>query len=99
MIYQGTVLGPPLWNVFFHDVKDVAETCGAQASIFADDLNVYKDFHVNVTNFDVEISMEITRAEVYKWGRRNRVTFEPSKEDIVITIVDRNGQKQRMVWR
>ena len=43
-VFQGTVLGPPLWNLFFADVVDAAESKGGNASIFADDLNVFKAF-------------------------------------------------------
>ena len=43
-IFQGTVLGPPLWNLFFADVIDAAESNGGDASIFADDLHVFKAF-------------------------------------------------------
>ena len=28
--------------------------------------------------------MEFARTEIHRWGRKNRVTFEASKEDIVI---------------
>lgn len=84
MIYQGTVLGPPLWNAFFHDVVAAAEKYGGQASIFADDLNIFKMFDVKIDNFDIMICMELTREEIHKWGRRNRVTFEASKGDIAI---------------
>ena len=43
-VFQGTVLGPPLWNLFFADVVTAAESQGGDASLFADDLNVFKVF-------------------------------------------------------
>ena len=36
-VFQGTILGPPLWNLFFADVVVPAEENGEQAAAFADD--------------------------------------------------------------
>ena len=38
-VFQGTVLGPPLWNTFFSDVTQPAASTGGDPSIFADDLS------------------------------------------------------------
>ena len=43
-VFQGTVLGPPLWNLFFCDVAQPAASLGGEPSVFADDLNVFKRF-------------------------------------------------------
>ena len=43
-VFQGTVLGPPLWNTFFADVALPARAKGGQEAKFADDLNVFKLF-------------------------------------------------------
>ena len=40
-VFQGTVLGPPLWNTFFADVSVPAASTGGQEAVFADDLNVF----------------------------------------------------------
>ena len=45
MIFQGTVLGPPLWNAFFADVALAASATGGNEAMFADDLNVFRKFH------------------------------------------------------
>ena len=45
MIFQGTVLGPKLWNVFFKDVDSVVSACGFIAKKFADNLTIFKFFH------------------------------------------------------
>ena len=42
MVYQGTVWGPPLWNVFFEDASKPVQFAGFQDAFFADDLNCYK---------------------------------------------------------
>ena len=41
-IFQGTVLGPPLWNTFFNDVAIPAASTGGEPATFADDLNVFQ---------------------------------------------------------
>ena len=43
-VFQGTVLGPPLWNVFFADIILAACKTGGEPSTFADDLGVFQKF-------------------------------------------------------
>jgi len=43
-VFQGTVLGPLLWNVFFADVAQPARSSGGEEAMFADDLNCFKEF-------------------------------------------------------
>ena len=83
-IFQGTVLGPPLWNVFFHDVADSARGHGGEEAMFADDLSVFKNFPLDVPNSVVVDDMTKTFNDVHKWGHRNRVEFDRAKEHIVI---------------
>ena len=44
MVYQGTVLGLPLWNCFFGDVRRVVQETGFLETLFADDLHCYTEF-------------------------------------------------------
>ena len=83
-VFQGTVLGPTLWNVFFHDVAFAAAGIDTTEALFADDLSVYKSFAVAVSNEDIKHDMQQAKQKVHKWGVRNRVTFDASKEHIVI---------------
>ena len=53
MIFQGTVLGPWLWNVYFADVHEAAARNGACERKFADDLSVSKDYARTVANEEV----------------------------------------------
>ena len=46
-VFQGTVLGPPLWNTFFADSNRPLANKGFAAIAFADDLNAWKAFHIN----------------------------------------------------
>ena len=84
MVFQGTVLGPTLWNSFFSDIAFAASSGGGEGRLFADDLNVFKQFALSVPNSQVKANMAITRSEVHRWGYRNRVTFDHSKEYLVI---------------
>ena len=40
-VYQGTVLGPPLWNSFFSDVAVPASSAGGKEAMFADDFKCF----------------------------------------------------------
>ena len=42
MVFQGTVWGPILWNVFYEDARLALNTHGFNKIVFADDLNGYK---------------------------------------------------------
>ena len=61
MIYRGTVLGPPLWSAFFHDIEGAAIFEDESASIFADDLNIFQIFLLDVTSTNAFEIVERTR--------------------------------------
>lgn len=83
-VFQGTVLGPLLWNVFFADIQVPASSTGGQESVFADDLSVFKKFDRFVSNDEISRDMHVCRVRVHKWGRVNRVEFDPGKEHVII---------------
>ena len=83
-VFQGTVLGPPLWNTYFSDVLLPAEQDGGEAHAFADDMNVFKQFDTDMDNEVVLEDMQRTRRNVHKWGRQNRVIFDAGKEHLVV---------------
>ena len=43
-VFQGTVLGPPLWNIFYKDAVTVLKTLKFLEVVFADDFNCWKPF-------------------------------------------------------
>ena len=45
MVYQGTVLGPPLWNIFYADAAVAVNLLGFLEIIFADDFNAWQKVH------------------------------------------------------
>ena len=42
-VFQGTVLGPSLWNLFYADAKDPIRASGFKELMFADDLHSYRE--------------------------------------------------------
>ena len=42
MVFQGTVWGPVLWNVFFADAKKALSQSGFEEIVYADDLNAFR---------------------------------------------------------
>jgi len=50
MTYQGTVWGPPLWNLFFADAPLAVRKCAFQEVIYVNDLNAFRTFSNSVSN-------------------------------------------------
>ena len=68
-VFQGTVLGPPLWNVFFEDVS-TAVPIGFVEKKFADDLSCFKAFDEEVSNEDVHGELPSCQSAVHEWGKK-----------------------------
>ena len=83
-VFQGSVLGPPLWNTFFADVAQPAGSTGGSEAMFADDLNVFQEVEQLAPLADVQGTLERCRSKVHAWGRTNRVSFDASKEHLVV---------------
>ena len=88
MVYQGTVLGPILWNVFFQDSKFAIQKSGCEEIIYADDLNAFKDFPRNVPNTVITDDLKVCQADLHEWGVANQVAFDPSKESMHVLSHD-----------
>ena len=80
MVYQGTVLGPPLWNVFYADAAVAVNMLEFLEIVFADDLNCFKDFGLHIPNETLHAEMDRCQSELHKWGKANQVSFDPAKE-------------------
>ena len=80
MVYQGTVLGPPLWNVYYADAAQAVNIHGFLEIIFADDLNCFKDFQSNTPNIELHEQMHSCQRELHKCGKANKCSFDPTKE-------------------
>ena len=84
MIFQGSVLGPTLWNIFYADCVRPVQKKGFTESIFADDLNCFKTFARGIGPSYILRQLQECQKEVHEWGHANRVTFDPAKEHSLI---------------
>ena len=80
MVYQGTVWGPTLWNLFFEDARHAINEWLFEEAVYADDLNAFREFSHDTENSVVKSCLDSCQNELHKWGRANRVTFEAKKE-------------------
>jgi len=83
-VFQGIVLGPPLWNTFFADVGTPASSTGGREAMFADDLNVFQEFDRALPAHVCQEQLERCRKRVHSWGKANRVSFDALKEHMII---------------
>ena len=83
-VFQGTVLGPPLWNLFYADACFSARDLSFIEVVFADDFNCWRAFSSLSSN--IEISEECTKCQeaLHIWGEANSVKFDPGKESFHI---------------
>ena len=86
-VFQGTVLGPPLWNVFYGDARHAIHEVGFEECIFADDLNCFKVLAGSYGDNSAFNLLGRCQETLHKWGEANQVTFEPSKE--TMHVLDR----------
>ena len=82
MVFQGTVLGPSFWNVYYADAKAAVNAKGFQELVYADDLNCWKAFDRATPNNEVLAAAAECQDELHKWGASNRVVFDPAKESV-----------------
>ena len=68
-VFQGTVLGPPLWKTFFADVAQPASSEGGSEAMFADDLNVFQEVEQHTPLAEIQCTLEKCRTKVLKWGK------------------------------
>ena len=80
MIYQGTVWGPWLWNLFYEDARLAILVHDFLEVVFADDLNAFRAFPMATANAHLQEATRACQAELHCWGRANQVEFDPKKE-------------------
>ena len=79
-VFQGTVLGPPLWNHHFADSKEAVRRNGFTETVFADDMNAFKRMRRTTPAEEIEQALQSCQMDLHQWGSGNRVTFDPGKE-------------------
>ena len=80
MVFQGTVLGPQLWNIFFADAAESIQMTGHTEVVYADDLNAYKFYAASTENDDILREISACQRNLHEWGKANRVSFDAGKE-------------------
>ena len=68
MVYQGTVTGPMLWNLFFEDAREAINQCFYTEMAYADDLNAYRLFPDSMSNAVIEANLKNCQRELHMWG-------------------------------
>jgi hypothetical protein len=97
-VYQGTVWGPPLWNVFYEDARHTVNDKGFTERIFADDLNCFKAFDRQDSSESVMRDLLSCQSSLHKWGRANQVSFDSDKESFhILHHKDAVGDDFRML--
>jgi hypothetical protein len=98
-VFQGTVWGPPLWNVFFADAAPAVQKAGFTEVIYADDLNAFKRFPRDADPEDVKAALTKCQHELHTWGRANGVTFDSGKESthLLSTSAPADGKNFRLL--
>ena len=79
MIYQGTVWGPWLWNLFYEDAKTALHKHQYQETVFAHDLNAFRGFGFDIPNSALATEAKRCQQELHNWGRANQVEFDLGK--------------------
>jgi hypothetical protein len=80
MVFQGTVLGPQLWNLFFEDAKEAINEWLYEEVVYADDLNAYKVVPGSTSIERGLASIGNVQQELHKWGAANQVFFDTARE-------------------
>ena len=83
-VFQGTVLGPPLWNLFYLDAFSAVRKLDFVDVVFADDFNYWKGFPGGTALQDMMDECRRCQTSLHTWGRANSVKFDPSKESFHI---------------
>ena len=82
MVFQGTVLGPPLWNLFVASCRHAVNAHLFTEVVFADDLNSYRKYHSDASHATIFQDLTKCQKSVHEWGKCHQVEFEPSKESL-----------------
>ena len=98
MVFQGTVLGPSLWNLFYEDARRAIHETGFEEIVYADDLNGFKEFEHNASVVSVLADAKKCQTELHKWGRANQVSFDPAKESVhIVSHAQRHGDPFKLL--
>ena len=89
-VFQGTVLGPPLWNLFYADASPSVRCLGFTDVVFADDFNCWKAFAAGTTCQEISRQTRRCQGNLHEWGAANSVKFDAGKESFHVLHRTRN---------
>ena len=84
MVYQGTVWGPPFWNIFCADASNVLRLLNFIEIFYADDLNAFKAYDMSIPDYYILDELRSAQINLHRWGEANQVTFDGNKESFHI---------------
>ena len=84
MVFQGTVWGPTLWNVYYEDAAKPVTESGFTEVVFADDLNAFKEVPAKTPNEEALQEAKDCQTKLHRWGSANQVSFDPTKESFQV---------------
>ena len=79
MVFQGTVLGPLLWNLLFADAQLLSSSRNFDAIVYDDDLNTFKSFVKEEDDQHIMEELDEMQSSLHSWGDNNFVHFDPTK--------------------
>eukprot|EP00973_Karenia_brevis_P030294 4177217-Karenia_brevis.AAC.1 len=80
MTYQGTVLGPMLWNLFFRDAQNAIAMCNFENIVYADDLNAYCLIPNSISEDECFQKLDEVQGHLHAWGDAQGIKFDAGKE-------------------
>lgn len=83
-VYQGVVLGPFFWNLFFQDFSIPLKEAGFRKFCFADDGNAAKFFPCGTSFSEIFQSASECQSNYWRWGAEHRIVFDKKKEFLVV---------------
>ena len=83
-VFQGTVLGSCLWNLYYADARFAVRELGFTETVFADDFNCWTPLNRDAKELDAVIALSQCQHSLHTWGAANQVAFDPVKEEFVL---------------
>ena len=66
MVFQGTVLGPSLWNLFYEDARRAIQEWMYTETVYAEDFNAYRLFSGQTENYGILTTIDKCQEELHK---------------------------------